>query len=521
MRKRPARVLSIEDDRQVRESIEDWLGDSGYDVVTAPTGEAGLAAFGKREPDIVLLDMGLPDMHGLKVLEQLLALAPRTPVVIVSANAHINDAINAFKAGAWDYVTKPILNFGALEQTIQNCLERRDLKDKVRRAEERYRTLLQNLPMVIFSMDANLKLEFINDSSTDVLGYPPDEAMASPDWFASCVHEDDRDDVLAALAAACAHSNPEFHLTFRFRHKKGYLLHLTAQSLLTGGEPTAPASDDADCRRPDGLLSGIITDVTERAFLEKAIVQHEKINTLGAMSHVLAHEIRNPLMSLGGFALRLTRKFPRHGRGPPSYLSRPSAWKNLMNRISTYVAPVPVHPKNVNVSAALTFCLDRLSPGLVRRGLDIRPRLDPQPARHPLRLRPAHRNPGQHRQPPGPLHGRRGHLSSSPPAKAPATSASNSTSKAATPTRYPKTPTPCPCPSKKAAPPSTSPSPTATSNPSEASSPSPAHHHPPPLPCPCQLGESAAHPARGGRRKGIEQAAGREVGRRFFLPPAA
>lgn len=375
MTHRAPRVLSIEDDRQVRESIEDWLGDSGYDVVTAPTGTQGLEAFGKREPDIVLLDMGLPDMHGIKVLERLMAVNPRTPVVIVSANAHINDAINAFKAGAWDYVTKPILNFGALEQTIRNCLERRDLKEKVRRAEERYRTLLQNLPMVIFSMDSGLKLEFINDSSTDVLGYPPDEAMGTPGWFASCVHEDDRENVIAALAAACAHSRPEFHFEFRFRHKKGYLLHLAAQSLLPGGEPPAAAPGDADCHRPGGLLSGIITDVTERAFLEKAIVQHEKINTLGAMSHVLAHEIRNPLMSLGGFAKRLAEKFPDLEEAG-IILEQAKRLESLMNRISTYVAPVPVHPKSVSVTAALTFCLDRLAPGLVRRGLDIRPRLD-------------------------------------------------------------------------------------------------------------------------------------------------
>lgn len=377
---RAPRILSIEDDRQVRESIEDWLGDSGFDVITAPDGGSGVDAVREHAPDLVLLDMGLPDMHGLKVLELIHEMTPQTPVVIVSANAHISDAIGAFKAGAWDYVTKPILNFGALEQTILNCLERRDLKQEVRRVQARYRSLLQNLPVVIFTMDADLSIDFINDSCLDVLGYTPGEAMAEPGWFISHVHEHDREEVLAAMSAACTQTNPDFRLGFRFRHKKGYRLHLAAQSLLPeNGDPgmgdTARDQFDYGDVRRGGRISGIIFDVTERAFLEKAIVQHEKLNTLGAMSHELAHEIRNPLMSLGGFAKRLADKHPELEEAP-IILEQAKRLEALMDRISAYVAPVPVNPQRVSVTAALTFCLDRLAPGLIRRGLDIRPQLD-------------------------------------------------------------------------------------------------------------------------------------------------
>ena len=369
MKTRPTRILSIEDDEQVRQSIRDWLQDSGFDVQAEANGKQGIAAFRANRPDLVLLDMGLPDMQGQDVLATLHEDAPETPVVIVSANAHISDAIGAFKAGAWDYVTKPIINFGALEQTIRNCLERKTLKEKVRQAEARYRNLLQNLPVVIFSLDADLALDFINDTCLDVLGYTPQEAMAEPGWFPSHIHAEDQQTVLDALGTACSQADKKFQLNFRFRHKKGYLLHLTAQSLL------APETEKNDEIQQNGRISGIITDVTERAFLEKVLVQREKLNTLGAMSHELAHEIRNPLMSLGGFAKRLADKHPDLTEAP-IILEQAKRLEKLMDRISAYVAPVPMKPQRVNVAAALTFCLDRLSTGLVRRGLDIRPRLD-------------------------------------------------------------------------------------------------------------------------------------------------
>lgn len=359
------RILSIEDDRQVRESIAAWLEDSGFDVLEASDGAMGVELFYEQSPDLVLLDMGLPKLSGLEVLGRIHAHSPETPVVIVSANAHISDAIGAFKAGAWDYVIKPILNFDVLEQTIRNCLERMALREKVQRAEQRYKDLVQNLPVLVFTLDTQFTLRFINNTCRDILGYEPEELVDAPGRFLELVAPSDREQVRQTMGQACR-QDTGFALEFRFRHKNGYQLRLQARSIGTG------CDESEDSGAP---IKGIITDVTERAFLEKVLVQREKLNTLGAMSHELAHEIRNPLMTLGGFAKRLASKHPDIPEAE-IILEQANRLEELMNRISAYVAPVPIKTQTVNISEVMTYCLDRLTPLLVPQGLDVRPRLD-------------------------------------------------------------------------------------------------------------------------------------------------
>lgn len=359
------RILSIEDDQAVRDSIVAWLEDSGFIVLEAEDGAKGVETFKREDPDLVLLDMGLPELSGLEVLARIHERSPETPVVIVSANANISDAIGAFKAGAWDYVIKPIVNFDVLEQTILNCLERKALKEEIRRVEARYRDLVQNLPVLIFTLAADLSLTFVNDTALDILGYTPDELTGSPGLFVDGILAEDREPFRRAMGEACK-GDGGFSLEFRFRHKRGYPLRLAARSISAGCDETE------DREAP---IRGVITDVTEHAFLEKVLVQREKLNTLGAVSHELAHEIRNPLMSLGGFAKRLAAKHPDIAEAE-IILEQAHRLEELMNRISAYVAPVPVKTQPTNLSAVMTYCLDRLMPRLVPRGLDIRPRLD-------------------------------------------------------------------------------------------------------------------------------------------------
>ncbi len=99
-------VLVIEDDPPIRRFISAALAAHGYEVVEAATGKAALALAPDRPPDLVILDLGLPDMEGVDVLKRLREWS-RVPVVVLSVRDREEDKIAALDNGADDYVTKP------------------------------------------------------------------------------------------------------------------------------------------------------------------------------------------------------------------------------------------------------------------------------------------------------------------------------------------------------------------------------------------------------------------------------
>jgi DNA-binding response OmpR family regulator len=104
-----ARVLIIEDDLAIRSALKRVLTERGDVVVVAATGMAGMAMLLGEQPDIVLLDLGLPDVDGFGVLGMLRAVS-EVPVIVITAQDDDRSTIRALDAGADDYVTKP---FGA------------------------------------------------------------------------------------------------------------------------------------------------------------------------------------------------------------------------------------------------------------------------------------------------------------------------------------------------------------------------------------------------------------------------
>jgi two-component system, OmpR family, KDP operon response regulator KdpE len=99
-------ILIIEDEAQMRRFLRASLQSNGYRVFEAETGEAGVTQAATRTPDLVLLDLGLPDLDGLVVTERLRDWA-RTPIIVISARGREEDKIRALDAGADDYLTKP------------------------------------------------------------------------------------------------------------------------------------------------------------------------------------------------------------------------------------------------------------------------------------------------------------------------------------------------------------------------------------------------------------------------------
>jgi two-component system KDP operon response regulator KdpE len=99
-------LLIIEDEAQMRRFLRVSLTNVGYQLLEAETGKDGLAQAAARNPDIILLDLGLPDIDGLEITERLREWT-KTPIVIISARGQEEDKIKALDAGADDYLTKP------------------------------------------------------------------------------------------------------------------------------------------------------------------------------------------------------------------------------------------------------------------------------------------------------------------------------------------------------------------------------------------------------------------------------
>ena len=100
------KVLIVEDEKGISQFIAAALSSRGYEAIQAHTGSEALTIISSHCPDLVILDLGLPDMDGLSILEQLRAWSS-LPVVVVSARSHEKDKVTALDLGADDYLTKP------------------------------------------------------------------------------------------------------------------------------------------------------------------------------------------------------------------------------------------------------------------------------------------------------------------------------------------------------------------------------------------------------------------------------
>ncbi|UCF00584.1 MAG: sigma-54-dependent Fis family transcriptional regulator [Deltaproteobacteria bacterium] len=101
------KVLVVDDDKNILSTLKVHLEDSGMEPVLAETGKNGLQRFMELKPEIVLLDLKLPDIDGLEVLKEIVATEIKTFVVIITAYATIDTAVKAVKIGAFDYLPKP------------------------------------------------------------------------------------------------------------------------------------------------------------------------------------------------------------------------------------------------------------------------------------------------------------------------------------------------------------------------------------------------------------------------------
>jgi signal transduction histidine kinase/DNA-binding response OmpR family regulator len=135
------KLLLIDDEPGLRLSLRDYFEDCGFTVYEAIDGENGIEQFREIKPDIALIDLKMPGMGGIEAIKILHNEFPETPLIVVSGTGIIEDAIEAIRNGAWDYVSKPIRDMLELEHVIEMSFE----KSALIKDNKRYQNELEDL----------------------------------------------------------------------------------------------------------------------------------------------------------------------------------------------------------------------------------------------------------------------------------------------------------------------------------------------------------------------------------------
>ncbi|MFM7358967.1 MAG: sigma-54-dependent transcriptional regulator [Sediminibacterium sp.] len=126
-----AAILIIDDEKSIRNVLKDILQHEGYQVDEASDGEQGLQLFQSKNFDLVLCDIKMPKMDGMEVLQQIMLVNPEVPVIMISGHGTIENAVEAVKKGAYDFISKPP-DLNRLLITLRNALDKNNLVRETR-----------------------------------------------------------------------------------------------------------------------------------------------------------------------------------------------------------------------------------------------------------------------------------------------------------------------------------------------------------------------------------------------------
>ena len=375
-------ILTIEDDTAIRDSFHGYLEDLDYHVLEASDGEAGLDLFRRERPDLVLLDLRMPGMDGLEVLDRIHARSPDTPVIIISGAGRIEDVVEALRRGAHDFLVKPIENLSILKHAVERCLERgrlihenrqyqRHLEEKVQdrtrdlaqanqrlqQSEEKYRLLFE-------SMRHGFALCRPADGDSDFLLVEANPAFAA---MTGCAAHELPDRSLATLfpgmdfskAAVDEKDRGGRHLDYHDA-KRGLFFEMLAY------------------RRANGELVLMLADVTERRRLQGQLQQAQKMEAIGTLAGGISHDFNNILGALMGYGeLALLDIEASHPARPKveNMLESCNRAKGLVSRILSFSRQSPVERTPVRVDQVVAEVL-QLMRAAIPATIDIRQQIN-------------------------------------------------------------------------------------------------------------------------------------------------
>ena len=280
------RVLVVDDRPSLREVLAFTLQEAGIDVVEAATGADALRLTREARPDLVLLDVMLPDIDGREVCRRLKADPElrHTLVMHLSAtNWTSEEQVEALDGGADGYVTRPIED-RELVARVKAMLRLAAAERGLRASEQRFRLIADNAHDLIAMLDLDWSFVYLSPSYRKAIG-PQAESLKGLDSL-RWVHPDDRERVRAHLAAVVATRQPR---TTEFRY-------LSPAGGWSTFEATATCvADDAGAPRYVVVVS---RDISERKLLEEQLRESQKLEAVGRLAGGMAHEFSNAMQAM-------------------------------------------------------------------------------------------------------------------------------------------------------------------------------------------------------------------------------
>lgn len=257
---------------------------SSFDLSAAETLQDGLELLMSHQFDIVLLDLSLPDAHGLEAVLKLTQTWPDLPIVVLTGLDDKPTALAALKQGAQDYLSKDWIDGNLLSRSLQYAIERKRNAVELRRSEQRYRALVAAMTSIVWSTDANGAIQDEQPAWSDYTGQTSRQYQQRG-WL-DALHVEDRPSVEAFWETA-THHRAESELGLRVWHADSHRHRRCVARVVPIFEIRDEVSE----------WVGTLTDVEDAKQAEEALRRAERLASLGTLAAGIAHEINNPIVA--------------------------------------------------------------------------------------------------------------------------------------------------------------------------------------------------------------------------------